>query len=664
MAQDVFISYAQSENETARVICDWLELRGLRCWIAPRNLEPGTDIGQSILTAIDDCRILALIASHQTSNSLAISREVERAVHRRIPVFSIQLGNAELSGRLATLMSSQPVKISLPPSTVELQNLADRIYAILGERFTTDGDLPDETLGLWRLIAEKGGASLAIVGAVIGQLMSVVWAACRRLIDLARSDREIATQITDELRVKSLEELADFRVSRSLRPVLDSLSLGLSVRLDGIAQQTRQLLQLQESARKVEAARAAMESVAEIQNGLSVRSGEIAKAGGEIAAVWFDLLKHASDAAQSALDQTWELENPFIFGNPVLPQAAGLFTGRRDLVLQIERNILRAAQTPTLLLYGQRRMGKTSILNQLPGLLGPTFLPVLIDCQSPATVESQFSLLRYISRCMANAVASHPAARRSGERAGQIMAIDPHAINRFQDNPFSCFEDWLDGFQASIGQEISILLCLDEFERLDEIMVAGWGARFLDALRHWSQHRPRFALMFAGSHTFEQLGGIWTDRFLSARRLKVSFLNDVDIRRLLTEPIPRFRLRYAPGSLDAIMTATHGQPFLTQVLASELVHHLNSENRKQAELRDIEIVIGDVLQRSAEYFADLWFSRTTEEQEVLRAVARDEPQPIATSATRALRDYDILDESGRFAVPLVMRWVQLNQLHG
>jgi hypothetical protein len=664
MARDVFISYAQSDSETARAICDWLEVRGLSCWIAPRDLQPGTEIGQSIITAIDDSQVLALIASHQASNSLAIVREVERALNRKIPVFSILAEKTELSGQLATMIGSQSIEVSRPPSDVQLQYLADSIYQLLGRRFGTDGDLPDEKLPFWRLIAEEVGASVAIAGAVIGQVVGLVWAACRGLIDRVRSDRAVAKQIADELRVNSLEELADFRVSRSLRPVLDSLSRGLSVRLDGIAQQTKQLLQLQDSARKLEAAKVAMESVAEIQNGLHGRSGEIVKAGKEIAAVWFDLLKQASDAAQSVLDQTWELENPFIFGNPVLPQAAGLFTGRRDLVLEIERSILRAAQTPTLLLYGQRRMGKTSILNQLPALLGPSFLPVLVDCQFPATVESQSALLRYMSRCMANAFASHPGARRSGDGVSRATGLDPLAIDRLQHDPFSGFEDWLDGFQVAIGQEMNILLCLDEFERLDEIIVAGWGARFLDALRHWSQYRPRFALMFAGSHTFEQLGPVWTDRFLSARRLKVSFLHDADIRKLLTEPIPKFRLRYAQGSLDAILAATRGQPFLTQVLASELVHHLNRENRKQAEPQDIEIVIGDVLQRSAEYFADFWLSRTPEEQQVLRAVARDEPQPIVTSVTRALRDYDVLDDSGRFAVPLIMQWVQLNQLHG
>jgi hypothetical protein len=238
----------------------------------------------------------------------------------------------------------------------------------------------------------------------------------------------------------------------------------------------------------------------------------------------------------------------------------------------------------------------------------------------------------------------------------------PIAVDSLGVNAFSVFEDWLDSYQARLPQETRVLLCLDEFERLREIITEGWGARFLDALRHWLQHRPRFALLFIGSHTFEQLGPVWTDRFLSARRLKVSFLSADDVFQLLTKPIPGFRLSYADGALDAILTATHGQPFLTQVLASELVHHMNSERRKEASSADVEAAIRQALERSADYFADLWFSRTADEQSLLVRLARGHAIAPTSSVARGLVEYDVLDANGEFAVPMVERWVRDNQL--
>jgi hypothetical protein len=207
-----------------------------------------------------------------------------------------------------------------------------------------------------------------------------------------------------------------------------------------------------------------------------------------------------------------------------------------------------------------------------------------------------------------------------------------------------------------------LLLCLDEFERLQEIVIAGWGGRFLDALRHWLQHRPHFALMFIGSHTFEQLGSAWTDRFLSARRVKVSFLAAEDVRRLLTRPTPTFNLKYAPGALEAIIAVTNGQPFLTQVMASELVHHMNSIRRKEATPADVEVTVEKALETSREYFVELWFSCSEEERAVLCKIAGGARQPPTSGAARALREYDVLDDKGAFAVPMVGRWVQRYQL--
>ncbi len=457
-------------------------------------------------------------------------------------------------------------------------------------------------------------------------------------------------------------------------------------RLDRIARQSDQILRLQDPGRRLEATESALRSLAEIQSELLDQSSAIADAVIRIAARWADLLTGAREAAQAAVEEARELENPFIFGNPIHAWSDGLFTGRRDIAVEIERNILRAAQTPTFLLYGQRRMGKTSILNQLPTLLGPGFLPVTIDCQAPATVESQPALLRHVSRCLSSALNLRLGITHNDVQTRQTKGAEPLPLDALQNDSFSVFEDWLDGFQAQLPTDTHVLLCLDEFERLNETVIAGWGTRFLDALRHWLQHRPCFALMFIGSHTFEQLGPAWTDRFLSARRLKVSFLDVADIRKLLTKPTPTFNLKYAPEALEAIIKATHGQPFLTQVLASELVHYLNREHRKLAVPADVEIAITDALQSSAEYFADLWFSRSSDEQKMLLAIARGktpspdnpvaralrliravvsrQPPSFDNPVARALRDYDVLDDSGNFAVPLVMRWVQMNRLHG
>ena len=39
--RDVFVSYATEDRSTAEAVCAALEAKGLRCWIAPRDIHPG-----------------------------------------------------------------------------------------------------------------------------------------------------------------------------------------------------------------------------------------------------------------------------------------------------------------------------------------------------------------------------------------------------------------------------------------------------------------------------------------------------------------------------------------------------------------------------------------------------------------------------------------------
>ena len=85
MAHDVFISHATSDKATGDSICAALEKRGVSCWIAPRNISPGKEWGESIIDAIHDCAVFILVYSSAANQSPPIKREVERAASQGIP---------------------------------------------------------------------------------------------------------------------------------------------------------------------------------------------------------------------------------------------------------------------------------------------------------------------------------------------------------------------------------------------------------------------------------------------------------------------------------------------------------------------------------------------------------------------------------------------------
>jgi len=454
----------------------------------------------------------------------------------------------------------------------------------------------------------------------------------------------------NDLKATSVLELAD--VTEKLYWTTDApVELPTEVmaalpRFDRAAQHVGQYISLHSTYRKGEALNRALEEVEALQRSLIAARGGAAPRTLQAANEWRRLLEAERETLRAQAEAARETPNPFVFGNPVAETEHNIFTGRRDIVWQVEGSVLGAAQVPMLILYGPRRMGKTSILNQLPRLLGPDFAPAVIDCQNPAVIGSQETLLRYLSRTLSEGL------RR------RRVTVEPVTAAMLEHEPFAAFDEWLDGVERAMPEMMRVLLCLDEYERLQTTLDAGWGAAFLDALRHILQHRPRVALMFSGAHTFEELGPAWTDRFISARRVRVGFLTREELLPLLTHPIPEFDMTYAPDALEALFAATSGQPFLTQAVAFELVQFLNEQQRKEATPNDVELAIDRTLVSGGEYFANVWSDAGEEGQAILRAIARAETPPDIAKARRWLREHDVLNDAGEFAVPMLERWVK------
>jgi AAA+ ATPase superfamily predicted ATPase len=87
--------------------------------------------------------------------------------------------------------------------------------------------------------------------------------------------------------------------------------------------------------------------------------------------------------------------NPYIVGNPI--KTKEMFFGREDDFLFISRKIGFEKANQVIVLCGERRSGKTSILFQiLSGRLGKEFLPVLIDMQILAGIKSDVDFFKAI----------------------------------------------------------------------------------------------------------------------------------------------------------------------------------------------------------------------------------------------------------------------------
>ncbi len=132
MAQDVFISYSARNKAAADAACAVLESRGIRCWIAPRDVMPGMEWGECIIDAIGQSRIMVLIFSADADASPQIRREVERAVNHGVAILPLRIEDVQPGKALEYFLSNVHwLDAWTPPLEAHLKQLADTIQVLL-----------------------------------------------------------------------------------------------------------------------------------------------------------------------------------------------------------------------------------------------------------------------------------------------------------------------------------------------------------------------------------------------------------------------------------------------------------------------------------------------------------------------------------------------------
>ncbi len=132
MAHDVFISYSHTDKPTADAACATLESRGIRCWIAPRDVLPGDEYASALVGAIHSSRLLVLVFSSGANQSPQVLREVERAVSKGLPILPLRIEDVAPSAAMEYYISSRHWLDALTtPLEQHLVQLADTVTLLL-----------------------------------------------------------------------------------------------------------------------------------------------------------------------------------------------------------------------------------------------------------------------------------------------------------------------------------------------------------------------------------------------------------------------------------------------------------------------------------------------------------------------------------------------------
>jgi hypothetical protein len=132
MAHDVFISHASTDKPAADAACAALEARGIRCWIAPRDVKPTESWAAAIVDAIRGARIFLLVFTRNANESEHVQREVERAANSRKQLLTLRMEDVSPAAALEYYLNTPHwLDAITPPFEAHLDMLADACAGVL-----------------------------------------------------------------------------------------------------------------------------------------------------------------------------------------------------------------------------------------------------------------------------------------------------------------------------------------------------------------------------------------------------------------------------------------------------------------------------------------------------------------------------------------------------
>src|SRR6516165_888091 len=137
MPSMVFISHSSKDRPTADAICAHLESAGIKCWIAPRDIEPGATWTQGIMQGLEACRVFILVFSEHANDSDHVQREVAKAFSSGLAVIPFRIKDVFPNQSLSYFLDTvQWLDAGAPPLPQHLGTLTERVKRLLGDETT------------------------------------------------------------------------------------------------------------------------------------------------------------------------------------------------------------------------------------------------------------------------------------------------------------------------------------------------------------------------------------------------------------------------------------------------------------------------------------------------------------------------------------------------
>ncbi|MEH1788589.1 MAG: AAA-like domain-containing protein [Nostoc sp.] len=314
------------------------------------------------------------------------------------------------------------------------------------------------------------------------------------------------------------------------------------------------------------------------------------------------------------------LINPYITGTPINNKEK--FFGRDDLFRFIEDHLLQG--TSVILLHGQRRIGKSSLLAQIPNFLSHlrqfVFIPLSLEGQSHGSLAD---ILHHLATGIV---------RRLNLSEDQVKIPTKDAL---ESDPRVFSVGFFIQLYQVLGDRKPVLL-LDEFDTIGDRTDQTTTEDFFRHLQSMITNQPaRFCLIPVVGRRLDDVK-ILVSLFRQAPRKEVSLLDETHTRQLITKPAEGI-LEYQPSAIGAIWQLCAGHPYFIQVLCSVLFEKARDKQEDRVQdwqkitEEDVKKNINEAIERADNGLA--WFRQglPIAERVVFAAIAemqeRSHPDP-------------------------------------
>lgn len=406
---------------------------------------------------------------------------------------------------------------------------------------------------------------------------------------------------------------------------------------------------------------------------------------------------------KTSSDQVKFGENPYIVGSPLQPDKnQQMFFGRQEIINEIKRTLRSRGESTVLLMEGNRRAGKTSILNQLqqPEIL-PNWVPVYFSMQEAegstqgngiSTEEIFYTLTKKIVLAL-HRLGYEFEVIGVGRITTDLSSLKLKSVLREKmrpefekGKPFELLDAQIEELQKVVGEK-RILLMLDEFDKVHEGIQSGVTSSIvpenLRALLHKHSH---ISAILTGAKRIKRL----RENYFSALYglgipIEVNALDENSARRLITEPVED-RLLFQTDAREKIIGLTKCQPYLIQSLCSRIFDEC-AETKERVVTQKIVETATETMTADNEHFKTLFefiptlrgryiaclindleksADRITFDlvsEKLLEAGIQHKPKELDEDL-KSLRELDVLElenNSYRIKLPLFGKWLEKNE---